>query len=102
VRFRPEHDPRVQAALAEHDLDQPDSPVEWEDNRLSNTLAWASYRLTPGWCQTPEHWTSRLSRHLFTDCPCCLLFRGLALGFVLGLVSEGLIWLLLWLTLLRP
>jgi hypothetical protein len=84
MKFRPEHDPRsAPVKEAEHD-DSPGGPVEWEDNRLSNTLAWASYRFAPDWCQTPEHFTSRLTQHLFTDCPCCLLFRGVAIGVLLG------------------
>lgn len=74
MHFRPESDPRA----------DDDSPVEWEDNWLSNSFAWASYRITPNWCQTPAHWTSRFTQYLFTDCPCCLLFRGITLGIVAG------------------
>jgi hypothetical protein len=91
MRFRPENDPRIQKAReleasveAEAD-DNPGSPVEWEDNSLSNFFAWSSYRLTPNWCQTPEHFTSRLTQYLWTDCPCCLLFRGITVG--IGLTS---------------
>jgi hypothetical protein len=62
----------------------PDGPVEWEDNAISNTFAWVSYKFLPRWCQTPEHWTSRLAQYLFTDCPCCLLFRGIVIGFVIS------------------
>ncbi len=61
-------------------------PVDWEDNWLSNSMAWVSHKLLPRWCQTPEHWTSRITQYLFTDCPCCLLFRGLSLGALGGLV----------------
>jgi hypothetical protein len=83
VRFRPgpvpEGDPH------------PGSPVEWEDNWLSNALAWASTTFTPKWCQSEDHWTARTAQYLFTDCPCCLLFRGLVLGFLLAnLVSVAL------------
>jgi hypothetical protein len=62
-----------------------DGPVEWEDNRLSNTMAWVSYKFLPSWCKTPEHWTSHVTQHLFTDCPCCLLFRGLTIGVLVGM-----------------
>jgi hypothetical protein len=62
----------------------PDSPVEWADNPLSNFLERASRTVTPNWCQTEEHWTARVTQTLFTDCPCCLLFRGLVIGGVLG------------------
>ena len=77
MKFRP-------GDLPQRDPSDQDTPVEWEDNGLSNTLAWASYRLTPSWCQTEDHWTSRVTQTLFTDCPCCLLFRGLVIGAVFG------------------
>jgi hypothetical protein len=63
----------------------PGSDVEWADNPLSNFLAWASATLLPAWCQTPEHWTAQVSAFLFTDCPCCLLFRGIVIGMLLEL-----------------
>jgi len=72
MRFRPQDDPR------------PGGPVEWADNWLSNAFAWASFFFTPGWCRTPEHWTSRTAQYVFTDCPCCLLWRGLVLGYLAG------------------
>lgn len=86
VKFRPEDDPH------------PDSPVEWADNWLSNLFAWASKRFTPAWCQTPEHWTSRITQYLFTDCPCCLLFRGLLIGMSLVLIPLWIVALLAWIT----
>jgi hypothetical protein len=79
MRFRPEDDPR------------PGGPVEWADNWLSNAFAWGSYRVTPGWCQTETHWTSRLTQFLFTDCPCCLLFRGIACGLLLSAIPWGIV-----------
>ncbi|MGY3615683.1 hypothetical protein [Bradyrhizobium sp. USDA 10063] len=85
MKFRPADDPRQTHEGDPH----PGGPVEWEDNHLSNTFAWASYRLTPGWCQTEDHWTSRLTRYLFTDCPCCLLFRGVVVGVVIGLALAS-------------
>jgi len=78
VRFRP-------GDLPEGDPSQPNTPVEWEDNAISNLFAYLSHKLTPSWCQTPEHWTSRLTQYLFTDCPCCILFRGISVGLLLGL-----------------
>jgi len=71
--------------LPQADPSQPDTPVEWEDNAVSNLFAWASYTILPNWCQTPEHWTSRLTQYLFTDCPCCLLFRGITVGILFGI-----------------
>jgi hypothetical protein len=76
----------------------PDSQVQWEDNWLSNNMAWFSHKFLPAWCQTPEHWTSRFAAHIWTDCPCCLAFRGLALGgiggFIIGAILVALIWLI--------
>ena len=77
MRFRP-------GDLPAGDPSEPDSPVEWEDNWLSNTMAYVSHKFLPNWCQTPEHWTSRVTQYLFTDCPCCILFRGLSIGFIFG------------------
>ena len=84
MKFRPVDDPRQEHA---GDPD-PGGPVEWADNGVSNTFAWASYRLTPTWCQDEDHWTSRVTQYLFTDCPCCLLFRGLSVGFLAGWLSA--------------
>jgi hypothetical protein len=69
----------------------PGSPVDWEDNWLSNLMAWVSFRFLKKWCQTPEHWTSRVTQYLFTDCPCCILFRGITVGFVLCLMIMTVI-----------
>ena len=75
----------------------PDSPVEWADNCASNFLAAASKEFTPTWCQTPEHWTSKFTQYLWTDCPCCLMFRGITVGLLLSipiwiLIVVGIVW----------
>jgi len=59
--------------------------TDWEDNALSNSLAWASATFVPAWCQTPTHWTQRFADTLFTTCPCCMFFRGLALGILISI-----------------
>lgn len=61
-----------------------EEPDDWEDNTASNALAWASQVVTPAWCSTPEHWTSRLSNAMWTSCPCCLFFRGALVGACAG------------------
>lgn len=71
-----------------------DEPDEWSDNWLSNLMAWLSQVVTPQWCQTPGHWTARVADYLFTSCPCCLVFRGLVLGFMAGCAATGALWLL--------
>ena len=69
---------------------RPDDPDEtdWEDNPLSNAMAWASRTVWPRACATPEHWTSRLSAPLWTDCPCCLWWRGAIFGAIAGLATQ--------------
>lgn len=72
--------------LPQGDPTEPGTEVEWADNGVSNTMAWLSTKVTPTWCQTEDHWTSRLTQNLFTDCPCCLLFRGIVMGLAAGLM----------------
>lgn len=66
----------------------------YADNWLSRLLYKASKRVTPMWCQSENHWTARITSALFTDCPCCLLFRGLAVGFALGITPVA-VWVIL-------
>jgi hypothetical protein len=84
MRFRP-------GDLPQADPSEPDSPVEWADNWLSNTMAYVSHKFLPSWCQTEDHWTSRVTQYLFTDCPCCLLFRGFTIGGCAGLLAGALL-----------
>lgn len=72
---------------------RPQNPeeIDWEDNWLSNAMAWASDRWLGNACKTEDHWTTKLTLRLFTDCPCCLLLRGVAFGFVGGFVSAAII-----------
>jgi len=65
--------------------------VDWEDNWLSNAMAYFSQRLVPIWCDSPEHWTSRMTGYLWTSCPCCLTFRGLIVGFVIGIAIGAIV-----------
>jgi hypothetical protein len=77
-RFRPPE---------QEDVDHDGKTVDdWEDNALSNFLAWSSQTFMPNWCQTPEHWTSRSANYLYTSCPCCMIFRGVFLGLVFSVV----------------
>jgi len=89
-RFRPSE--------PEADVDHDGEVADWEDNALSNFFAWASTVLMPTWCQDEAHWTSRFATYLWTSCPCCLLFRGIALGLLIGLLLAmmfvGVVWLL--------
>lgn len=83
------------------DVDHDGNVPDWEDNALSNGLAWASTVFTPTWCQNEQHWTARFAASLFTTCPCCMIFRGIAIGFTLG-VTLCLISTLLLCLVVRP
>lgn len=63
---------------------------DWADNCVSNAMAGASNRLVPSWCDTPSHWTSRVSNIFWTDCPCCLFFRGVIVGAIIGFTLVGI------------
>ncbi len=58
---------------------------DWADNGLSNAMAWASRVFLPSWCDTPRHWTSRVTAYFDTSCPCCFFFRGITVGLLIGL-----------------
>ena len=81
-RFRPET-PNVVTGTEAEEL-KGDTGA-WEDNWLSNCMAWASRAFLRSWCDTPEHWTSRFMQYLHTSCPCCLFFRGMTIGLAFGL-----------------
>lgn len=53
-------------------------------NLLDRFFTWGANTLFPRWCQSPDHWTAKISEHLFTDCPCCLVFRGMVIGALLA------------------
>jgi len=80
-RFRPENDPR-NVGDAEEDR------VDWEDNAASNVMAWTSHKVLPNFCQTDDHWTGKLAKVFFTTCPCCMLWRGITIGFLPGLLAT--------------
>jgi hypothetical protein len=87
ARFRPDDLPDV-----DHDGKTVD---DWEDNPTSNSLAWASATFVPMWCQTPEHWSSRFASTLWTSCPCCMIFRGIAIGVIMSSIIWSVLTLLI-------
>lgn len=58
--------------------------IDWEDNPLSNFLAWASDILLPKACSTPGTIMSRISNYMWTSCSCCLFWRGAVMGVAGG------------------
>lgn len=79
-RYRPP-EARHDAAMGEPGTEETD----WEDNSASNALAWASATFIPLWCQHDTHWTARFANYLWTSCPCCMFFRGVAVALLLSL-----------------
>lgn len=68
-----------------------EGPEEWEDNAVSNAFAWGADHLLPSWCKTPEHVTSRIAAYFWTDCPCCLFYRGSIVGVILGVAMASIV-----------
>jgi len=89
-RFRPDQ---------QDDVDGDGKTVEdWEDNAVSNFMAWGSSTFLPDWCQTEEHWTSRFANFLYTSCPCCMIWRGMFMGgsivfWIMLIIFAGTRWL---------
>lgn len=65
--------------------------LDWEDNAVSNTMAWVSQKVTPSWCADEDHWTVRWTMYLWAECPCCLSIRWLIVGLALGLGLGAII-----------
>lgn len=61
-----------------------DEVLDWEDNWLSNALAWASDTFMPNACENPEGWMTRVSIYFWAECPCCLFWRGALFGATIG------------------
>lgn len=58
---------------------------DWQDNPLSNSMAWASDTFLSRWCTRDGHWSFTVTNPLWAECSCCLTFRGLVLGLAAGL-----------------
>lgn len=69
-KFRPERED------FEFEDELEDGSTDWEDNWVSNFLAWASIQLG----MDQYEWPSKVMNPFFTDCATCLFWRGLAVG----------------------
>ena len=94
-KYRPPHLTR--------DPELPEAPddIEWEDNAVSNFMAYVSQtRLLEPMCNEEHYISSKIANYFYTSCPCCLFYRGLTVGFILGnifMFAIGLIGIWLWL-----
>lgn len=53
---------------------------EWENNWLSNSMAWASDTFVPNACEDPEGWAVWWTNFIWADCACCMAMRNLTVG----------------------
>jgi len=78
-----------QWAAPPHKFRPETSEEDWEDNYISNGMAWCASQL--GLCKREQQRSSRLADYFWVQCACCLFFRGLSLGVILGLAAGFLI-----------
>lgn len=68
-----------------YEFDEPkedNGHTDWEDNWVSNSIAWASVKLgLDGWGVLHA-----VANPFWTDCPTCLFWRGLLVG---GIVTAA-------------
>lgn len=57
---------------------------DWEDNPVSNGMAAVSSIFLPRWCKEEGHWTVAISNYFWAECSCCLFWRGVTIGLLLG------------------
>lgn len=65
--------------------------LDWENNKISNSMAWVSLTVAPNWCHLDNHWTIRFADKLWAECSCCAFFRGVMVGAFLGACTAGLL-----------
>lgn len=70
-RFRPETPDNAPEPEAD-DLDG--GTGDWQDNWLSNAMAWGSRAFFPSWCDMPRHWTSRVTITFIRPAPAACSF----------------------------
>lgn len=69
-----------------------DDDLDWEDNAVSNLLAWLSDSFAPNACTDDfDHWSVRVFNYLYAECGCCLFWRGAAFGVAFATVFFGVI-----------
>jgi hypothetical protein len=68
----------------------PDKADAGPQTELDKAMDWVAHTLNM--CQVEGHWTMKVSGWLmpYNGCGCCLAWRGLMVGFGLGLIFAGL------------
>jgi hypothetical protein len=56
----------------------------WENNWVSNAMAWGSQTLLPKACKNPGAWHIKFMVLFWAECSCCLFYRGVVVGAVLS------------------
>lgn len=56
----------------------------WEDNKISNAMAWSSDLIGATPLCKRESWMTKVVIYVWADCGCCLFWRGVALGACAG------------------
>jgi hypothetical protein len=64
---------------------------DWEDNWLSNLLAWVSKLLFITSVCSNDRILTKISNYLWAECACCLFFRGVLFGVLASTVIAILI-----------
>ena len=64
---------------------------DWEDNSVSNGMAALSNIFLPKWCKKESHWTIIVANYFWAECSCCLFWRGVVVGGLLGGASASMI-----------
>lgn len=65
-----------------------DTEDDWEDNAVSNAMAWVSLKFFPSMCGSPTSLVVRATNYFWTSCPCCLFLRGAVVGATVAAVAA--------------
>lgn len=67
----------------------------WEDNWLSNSMAWLSDKTgLSKMCSSQNSFAVKVVLYLWADCACCLSVRFFFIGLIVGSIMTGTIALL--------
>lgn len=69
--------------------------LDWEDNWLSNSMAFVSDKVFPKLCKDGSQYIVRFTNYIWTSCPCCLFVRGaifgaMAISFPIAILAAAI------------